>query len=626
MQVEVGAAARPPGRFGAALGLAGLLLLAPLAWAEELPLPSQAPQAVRVADPSPNPLAAWRSAGSLLERAKRTRLAALQVGIPSFDAPARALLLDASEGSRLERAGAAVAVTRGLPLAQAALALARLQDDHDVPGAAAAAARGLGALFQHREARLWLEATGILAARNALFFGSLAFLAGLAALYARAAVHDLGDRLGRSLPLFACAGILGVLVLLPALLGQGLAGIGLSLFALALCYGSPAERHAAWLAAALLILALEVGTLGAARALVALDPDPVASAFQRIESGAYSDGEHMRLEHAAASDALAARGLALEARRSGRLQEAADRYAKLLVSDEADATLANNAANVSLALGNVARAVELYERAAKLSDSPEVLYNLSYAYGQAIRPSKQDETLQRLQRLAPALAFDLLEIQEKLTGGFTLDLPLPVATLRARAEQARALDGVAFELRRSLAPGAVGAAPVATLAAFLVAAALARGAAGSFRRSGACRRCGGRLCPRCDGAASGSKLCAACQRLFERPETADPERRVRRLAELERRARWLSRARLAASVALPAAAGLLARRPWLGLAGALALAAVAACVAGLPAQLTDPLAAGGAGVLAFRLACVLCLGLYASLVALALRQRSAVVQ
>jgi len=203
----------------------------------------------------------------------------------------------------------------------------------------------------------------------------------------------------------------------------------------------------------------------------------------------------------------------------------------------------------------VPRAVELLERAAQLSASPMVLYNLSYAYGQAIRPRAQDETLQRLQRIAPALAFDLMEIQEKLAGGFTLDLPLPVATLRARAAQARALDGVAFELRRSVAPGVVGAAPVATLAAFLVAAALARATAGRFRRSGACRRCGGRLCPRCDGAASGSKLCAACQRLFERPETADPERRVRRLAELERRALWLSRARLAASVALPGAAG-----------------------------------------------------------------------
>lgn len=625
MQLEVGAAAHLPGGFGAALALAGLLLLAPPAWAVGLPAIPQEPGAARVADPAPNPMMAWRSEGSLMERAERTHLAALQVGIPSFDAPARALLLDGSEGDRLTRARAAVTVAEGLPLAQIALASALLQEEHDVSGAAAAAARGLGALFQHPEARLWLEATGALAARNALFFGALAFLAGLAALYARAAAHDLGDRLGRSLPLFACAGILGVLVLLPALLGQGLAGIALSLFALALCYGSPAERHAAWLAAALLILALEVGTLGAARALVALDPDPVASAFQRVESGASSDGELVRLEHAAAFDALAARGLALEARRSGRLQEAADRYEELLASGEADATLENNAANVWLALGDVERAVAGHERSAQRSASPVVLYNLSYSYGQAIRPRAQDEMLQRLQRIAPVLAFDLMEIQGKLAGGFTLDLPLPVATLRARAVQARTADGVAFELRSSLAPGAIGAAPVATLAAFLATAALARWTAGRFRRSGSCRRCGGRLCPRCEGAASERKLCAACQRLFERPETADPERRVRRLAELEQRARWLARARLAACVALPSAAGLLARRPWLGLAGALALASGVACVAGLSAQPTDPLAAGGAGLLASRLACVLCLGLYASLVALALRPRSEVV-
>lgn len=616
MYVENGAAKSPLRRLRAALALA-CLLLAPAAFAQ-----GQTGAEVWTAAAVPDPLAAWSAAGHLEERAERARVVALQVGVPSFDAPARALVLEDPGTERLPRTRAAVTLAPDLPLAQSALAGALLWESHDLFGALAAAGRSLSALVRHREARPWLEARGWMALRNVLVLGALCFLAGLAARHARSAAHDLGDGISRTLPLFARGGLLGALVLLPALLGQGLSSLALPLFAIVLCYGAAPERRAAWVSVAVLLAGVQLPPAAAARALAALAPDPVSSAYQSVEAAAGSEGENARLTYASASDPLAARGLALEARRSGRLQEAAERYRALLAAGGVDAALASNAGNVELALGNTERAVGLQEFAAELSASPLVLHNLAHAYGQAIRPQAQDGALQRLQRTAPDLAFELTQIQEKLSGGYTLDLPMPNDALRVRALAKSGVRALTADLRRPVAPGRFGSGVGLSVAAVLAAAMLARSASRQFGHSGACRGCGGRLCPRCDGVAPTRTLCAACKRLFEKPETADPERRVRRLAELEMRSRWLSRGRLAVSLVVPGAAGLVSGRVWLGLAGALAGVAALAPIPALP----DPLAAGAAGALAFALLRVACLAAYAAIIVASIRPRAEAAQ
>lgn len=593
-----------------ALGMA----LPSLAAAEEAPVP-----APRVADPAPDPLAAWTAPGPLPERAERARLAALQVGIPSFDAPARAMLLDPAIGAPLERARNAVAVAPGLPLAQAALARALLGELR--PGDAVAAAwRALSALPSHPEARFWLEATVALALRDALFFGGLLFLALVALRHGRSAAHDLGDRFAGVLPHFARAGLLGALVLVPSMLGQGLLGLALALVALALSRGDRRERLVALGAGLLLVGGLEAGTRLAARALVAFEPDAVAAAALVIERGTSGAPDLLALEHAQANDPLAARGLAIAARRAGRLQEAAARYDALLDGARGDAVLANNAGNVWMALGDAERAVALYQVADELGGDPVLLYNLSYGYGEAIRPSLQDETLMRLQHRDPELAHALMELQEKLAGGFTLDLPLPRAVFRSRAGLGDGLAATVAELSRPLAPGALGRQPALAMGALLVAALVGRLAAG-YRRSGGCRQCGTRLCPRCDAPSPARDLCTACHRLLRMPETADPERSTRRLAELEQRARTLARIRLAAALFVPGAAGVFAGRPVLGLAGAVLGVAALSFAAGPHGLVPDPFAAGGAGSLAFAIGAAGCAVLYAAAVAGSLRTR-----
>lgn len=618
MRIGLGAGARGSrSRPGLVLGVA-LVCVALVSGARAEP--PAASVAARVADPAPSPLAAWSTGGTLVERAERSRLAALQVGLAGFDPLARALLVGPASEDRLTLAQAAVAAAPDLPLAQAALAEALVRE-RDLAGAVLAVGRALRGVLRHPEARLWFEANALLAARAAIYFGSLAFLSGLALRYARAAAHDLGDGLAPALPLFARAGILGVLLLLPAILGQGLAGTALALLALVLVYGGPSERRAAWTAAVLLVLVLQVGSRVAAQALATLEPDAVAAAYANVERGLPSAADRERLLDAAPADPLAARGLALEARREGRLVEAARRYDEILAAGGGDATLVTNAGNVWLALGDVDRAVALYEIAAQMSPMPAVLYDLSYGYGQAIRPHAQDDALRQLQGADPAFAFDLAHLQEKLAGGFTLDLPLPPSRLRARAEQHGLVSALTAELVRPLAPGELGANAVATSVALLAVATFARGLSRRVRRSTSCRSCGQRLCPRCDAPPPSYALCVACDRLRERPETADPERRTRRLRELEQRSAVLARVRLVASLVLPGAAGVISRQPGLGLLGAIAFAAAVALAFDLAGGPADPLAAGGVSVLIVVLGEVLCVAAYGASVTLALRRR-----
>ena len=78
--------------------------------------------------------------------------------------------------------------------------------------------------------------------------------------------------------------------------------------------------------------------------------------------------------------------------------------------------------------------------------------------------------------------------------------------------------------------------------------------------------------------------------------------------------------RVAVSILVPGAAGVLAERPWLGLAGALLLCLAAASLGFSTSQVADPLAAGGTGSLVFWTVAASCLAAHGALVVAALRQ------
>jgi hypothetical protein len=107
------------------------------------------------------------------------------------------------------------------------------------------------------------------------------------------------------------------------------------------------------------------------------------------------------------------------------------------------------------------------------------------------------------------------------------------------------------------------------------------------------------LCPRCHPESRGNDACETCTRLFYQPETTDRALRLGRITELRARERRLERIATIVAIAVPAAAGALARRPLLSLLGALFSAFAACAVVWREGVVPDPLVAGAAAPFAF---------------------------
>jgi hypothetical protein len=548
----------------------------------------------------------WLTPGlGILERVRRTRVMARQLGVGGFDAAARALLADDDAGAPLLRAQGAVDLSPTLPLAWVALAKARWRQEGDVPGSARALWSAFAGLDRHLEASLWWRATALHNLASALFFGALAYLAAVTLLVGRRAAHDLGDRIVPGAPEFARVLLLGSLVLLPAVLGEGLAGIGLGLFGVAFsCGGKGRARLVQIAAAGVLWLAVQPVLGEAGAAMAGLAADPVVAAAWAVETEAASAGQLARLQRAAEGDPIAERALAARARRMGNLAEADARYAHLLAEGAADAVVENNAANVRLALGDIAGATALYEHALEHETSAALLFNLSHAQGAAIRPDLQENTLIHAQALDARLVGEFTDLEGGSSLG-VIDLPMPVRLLRDRVASSDLGQGIAKDLRAELTPGRLGRGTLTLPIAFGAIAILAELLMGRREPTHWCPSCGARRCPRCDGSTGERSLCEACTRLLKRPETTDPSLRAERIAELRSREKWRERGARLVGALVPGAAGLLARRPLCGLLGAIVMCgAMIAAGVGVEA-VPDPLAVGATGPLALSIAATL---------------------
>jgi tetratricopeptide (TPR) repeat protein len=474
-------------------------------------------------------------------------------------------------------------------------------------------------LPRHLDARLWIEATLLEVAVLALLAGGAFYLLVAAALVAPRAAHDLGDlvlRRGASAPGFARGALLATLLLLPAVLGEGAFGCVLGLFTVVFLYGDSGSRAAAGAAVLLVVSALHPAEDRARHAFAAVAADPLVPALDAAGRGVPSPLDLVRLERAAPADPLAAEALALRARRDGRIVEA-DAALRALAEGSNDARLLANAANARLLAGELEPAIELYERAVDLDESPVLLFNLSQAYARAIRLSEHEAALSRAQEL-DADAVDALLASQDARGPLVADLPVPAGVLRRRLHQRADELGAASPLRAALAPGFLGGDPLRSAGACAFLAGVAIALSGAFRASRSCARCGARLCPRCDRRGGAQGLCEACTRLHHRPETTDPQLRFERLAALRARGRREARLHLALALAVPGSAGLLAGRPARALAATLLVGGAGASVAACFELLPDPFAVGGAGALLLCALAGACAVLYAVLLAAAL--------
>jgi tetratricopeptide (TPR) repeat protein len=549
---------------------------------------------------------AWRVSSLPIEqRVEEIRPLALQLGVTNFDPAARALLLDASAGSALERAQAAVRLAPDLPAAQASLAWALLTQDSDPVGSLQAAFRSVRALSRHLEASLWLAATSFTLLSWVLMGAGFLFIASAALLSLRTANHDLGDLLDRSMPGFARAALVSALLLLPAALGEGLLGWAVGLFAIAFCYADSSRRLALGSAAILLITGLYPAAELAGRALAALGSDAVAEAAYATERGLASSLDLQRLHRVEGTDSLATRALALHAKRAGDLQAADARYRRL-IGTTPDPLVLNNAANVRLELHDIDGAIDFYERAVEdLSSAAPIWFNLAQAYGRSIRVEDHAAALAEAQSLDPEFVRELTGILTYAGSGYVADLAIPAAPLRMRLLETPRPEAAA-RLRAPFAPGRLGADLPTSAAAFGLLAILSFLVRLRFEPSQHCSECGKNNCPRCLSRPPRKALCEGCARLLHRPETVDPMLCAVRLESLRRRSERIRLLRRAAALLVPGFAGLLAGRPVLSLLGLLVFLGAVAGVFGSEGVVCDPLSVGQAGPLALLLFAATC--------------------
>jgi hypothetical protein len=528
-------------------------------------------------------------------RVARVRREASRMGMVSAERAAQGVLLAERLGNDAERARAAVRLAPGLPSAWGALAVAS-------PGFAALPAllRAVLELERNLDASVWLRATASRVLAWALVLGGALFLVVAAARGAPAAAHDLSHRVPGRLPPHALAAILVGVGMLPAVLGEGLVGLAAGAFVVALPWAPPSGRAALVFALAAVVAGLHPVTDETGRWIAALDADPVTVAIRNAEVGGLSPAQRERLERLAERDPAAVHALVLWSKRTGRIDEAAAWLAGLDPEAPPHAVLLNDAANVRLAAGDDAAAIELYQLATELERRPEIYFNLAQVHGSRIELGEQERALAAAQALSASTVRELMELRGD--GRLAADLTWPTAELRARLASAADGSAVAAELRRSFGAGRLSGSPQAAGAAFLGVALLGMALGRGRIESRACAGCGARRCDRCNPVEG--KRCALCG---APPESASPLQRA------------LPRARRLVRRLVPGVAGLAAERPWLGWLAAVSSVAAVSAFALRKGVVADPLAAGLAGQLAFVLAGLLALLVCAVVTAWALR-------
>jgi len=565
---------------------------------------------------------AWHAPASSLEhRVTRTRRSAVELGAWNFDPAARAIVSGGVAGDPLERAQAAVVLAPDLPAARMELARALWLHDDAPMSAIRSVIAAMRAIARHLEASLWFAGASLFVLAAALVACGLLTILGAGVAVGSHTAHDLGHLISSSTPGFARYALLGSALLVPLAFGEGVLGVFLVVLAFAIAYGSTGRRVALSLAAAAVVLGLFPVIRTAGTLLAAFPSDPVARAAYTTAQGFASPVEVARLDAAADRDPLAARGLAIHARRTGNLGSADAIYQRLLQEEPNDLFLMNNAANVRLDLGHMESALDLYRRALEIEESPIVLFNLSQAYGRSFEIDEHNRALARAQTVDPETVATFMALEGGESAGFVVDLKLPNQIMWDRVIASRHGSGIAAEFRAPLAPGRLGRDAGVLAGATILVVLVASFVGTRFRPSRSCSRCGTRMCPRCVRGDSEGDLCESCTKLFLHPEKTDRALRIERVNALRDREERLDRIAAAVSIAVPGAAGLLARRPIASLLGAFFFALACASVFWRGGVVPDPLVAGSAAPFAFICVAVLSSIAYFTIAATSLAAR-----
>ncbi len=531
----------------------------------------------------------------------------LESGLGDLVAPAYVVLANPVGETPEVYSGLARDLAPGMPSIQMAHARA-LWAAEDIGGSVRAAVQAGTAILFNLTVQLWLVENVAFLLLIVVLAASLGFLllAGLQ-VFSHAA-HDLGDFLSGRTPGFARVAALAGLLLLPLCFGEGVIGVALAFFALAFVYGKSHQRSVLVIASALLVIGLHPLAQLVSGATSIAERDPVLLSALAVVNGTESPADIQRLETAAGEDLAAAHAMAYRARRFGQIEESRERLEGISERHPSDAIALANRANIEMRQGNKDRALDFYEGAANLIESPELLFSLSQAYASSFRMEEYEGTLSRAQKIDDDQVTALSGFDD---ANLVADLGYPMELLRIRLVQLALSVEPKMTVAEVLAPGVLGEKWMVTSGAFVVVALMSLLVASRFDHASLCARCGHRICTRCEETVWSEEICEDCHHLFQYPEATDPSLRMARLQALSEREVKISRVWLFLSLICPGAAGIAAKRPDFAMFGLLLFSVVAVWAIWPAGAFHDPLMMGAVAWIFFAVPGVLALLGYA---------------
>jgi len=394
-------------------------------------------------------------------------------------------------------------------------------------------------------------------------------------------LHDIQEWLGPGRARAASLALFLLALLLPVATFQGWGWLPLWWLVLLFAYLDWSERG---MVAAILASALTFGPAVASleyrlrtvqnplyqAGLAAVEGVPDAAGIARLEQAAAADPQDRDLAYL----------LGAARKRSGRYEDAAELYRRMLAEAPDDAYARNNLANIEFARGAYDSALARY-RAGTGSPNAGVAatsyYNLSLAHLQKFDYQAYNEARSNADRLARGLVarYDRWKYD---TGDYAV-VDLGLAREEVWAKFAGAASGVAV---RNVVGGSpplpqAGALLASTANRILVAIAIAPFvllAVGRLRGPKAltlhCARCGTAFCRRCQLGAASSGQCSQCYHLFVVRDGVSGPARNRKMAEVQEAESRRQRVFRGLSVVAPGSGHLYSGRT---LAGALLLLA-----------------------------------------------------
>ncbi len=561
----------------------------------------------------------WRTSTTARTRAEALQRLRMEAGLGDLVVPASLISEEAASEQHPEAYSAlALELAPETPAFLFEHALALWQAG-DVGSAFRMFSRSLVNLVTRFEARLWLLDAFMPPLLIVFLVAPFAFLVLAAARVWSHAAHDLGDVASAYMPSFARHALLASLILAPMMLGEGVLGLALGLFALAFLYGDGRQRSAVATAAVMLIIGLHPLAQFSNVTATFIDADPIAGSVLNVANGAGTRADLERLDAVASRDLAAAHALAHHDRRQGRIQASQQRLESILERDPGDVVALANLGNLALRGGDADDAIAFYERAAAQHSHPTLLFNLSQAYALAFRLDDHEATLARAQRLGGREVARLSSL-----GDATLvaDLGFPLAELLGQRLFSQVLSHRPTSgAVAALAPGWLGRSELATIGAFALVWLGAWLLGRCWTHASRCGRCGARICERCQETVWSEELCEDCHHLFESPQATDPALRMARLQALSEREVRFDRIWLTLSLCVPGMAGFAARRPDLALLGLLLFAWSATWVVWPRGPFAEPLLMGGAAAVSFAIPGLLAVTAYLGVVAMGLLKR-----